>query len=112
MMDYYSNYDPPVYQEALEIIERRYLKNIFLYHKNTELFANNNNMEIIINDNLEQWRTDCLKVAFKNSDILDENNYIKYSLSGWCKFGINDVMKELIKSSEIFYIKKLWEICK
>ena len=111
MMDYYSNYDPPLYEEALEIVEKRYLENIVLYHKNTELFANNKNMEIIINDNLEQWRTDCLKVAFEKADILDENNYIIYSLSGWCVSGISDVIKELIKNSEVFYIKKLWEIC-
>lgn len=108
-MDYYSNYDPPLYEEALEIIEKRYLDNIVLYHKNFDLFANNLNMEIVINNNLEEWRKDCLKIAFEKADILNEKNYIKYSLSGWCMFGINDVIKELIKNSELFYIKKLWE---
>ena len=112
MMDYYSNYDPPLYEEALEIIEKRYLDNIVLYHKNFDLFANNLNMEIVINNNLEEWRKDCLKVAFEKTNILDENNYIKYSLTGWCMFGINDIIKELIKNSESFYIKKIWELSK
>ena len=110
MMDYYSNYDPPLYEEALEIIEKRYLENIVLYHKNIELFANNSNMEIVIKNNLEQWRTECLKAAFKKSNILNKDNYIKYSLTGWCMFGINEVLKELINITEAFYLEKLWKI--
>ena len=86
------------------------------HHQRPELFNNNKNMEIVINDNLEQWRIDCLKLAFEKANILDKNNYIKYSLSGWYVFGISAVFKELIESIEVFYIKKLWEsaseICK
>ena len=90
---------------------QNYLENIVSYHKKQELFKNDINMEIVINDNLELWKKECLIKSFKDSNILDENNYIKYSLAGWIQFGSSDVLKELIKNSEIFYIKKIWEIC-
>ena len=33
--------------------------------------------------------------AFIHSDILDENNKIKYSFSGWHTFGKNDIIKSI-----------------
>ena len=104
MLDYYSNFPPPSYEDALNIIKTKYLEKINFYHKkNTSLI--NKEIEVIIVNNLKEWEKECLIKSFIDSDVLDNENKIKYSLSGWNVFGGINVLKELVKKSELFYIK-------
>jgi len=41
------------------------------------------------------YRDELVSEAFIHSKILDENNKIKYSFSGWHTFGKNDVMESI-----------------
>ena len=82
-MDYYSNFEPP----ALDVAKIDITKTI--EWKTLDI----NNKLDNINDLLDE--------AFIHSNVLDSNNKIKYSFTGWNVFGVNIVL-ESIK----FIIKK------
>jgi len=104
MLDYYSNFPPPLYEDALNIIKTKYLEKFNSYHKeNTELI--NEKFKIIIMNNLKEWESECLMKSFIDSDVLDDDNKIKFSLTGWMVFGCSNVLEELVKKSKLFYAK-------
>ena len=78
MMDYYSNFPPPNLDTAKqEIIEKGKL----------QMFDWSNDKQ----ENVYKLVSE----AFIHSNVIDENNEIKFSFSGWNTFGKNDVMESI-----------------
>ena len=79
MMDYYSNFPAPSYEECK--------KKIISELQNSQTINDLVERQII---NLEY----IVEEAFRLSDMLDTNNNIKYSLTGWGVMGYHDVLKK------------------
>ena len=78
MLDYYSTFPPPNLDTAKrEIIEKGKL----------QMFDWSNGKQ----ENVYKLVSE----AFIHSNVIDENNEIKYSFSGWHTFGKNDVMESI-----------------
>ena len=73
-MDYYSQFPAPDLNTA-----KREINTICKNHK----YCNSYSLDELISE------------AFIHSKVLDKNNKIKYSLTGWYTFGKNDVMESI-----------------
>ena len=76
MMDYYSQFPAPDLDAA-----KREIKAV----------CQVKNVDWVWNDHVDEL----ISEAFIHSNILKENNKIKYSFSGWHTFGKNDVIKSI-----------------
>ena len=78
MMDYYSQFPAPEIDAAKR-----------------EIIAIGNVKMFDWSWRESNYRDKLISEAFIHSNVLDENNKIKYSFSGWHTFGKNDVMKSI-----------------
>ena len=76
MMDYYSEFPAPSLEQA---------KNEIIYIARIE------NREWVSSSDSCDNMNSLVSEAFRNSDVLDDDNKIKYSLMGWNVFGTKDV---------------------
>ena len=110
MMDNLSNYPAPELSIAMENVKKDYLSKIKNYHKNNpeyfSVFQSDYSIDSIINNNLDEWEEQCLKQAFINANVL-ENDEIKISYTGWYVAGFLIVIDELIPLSSEYYINKI-----
>ena len=110
MMDHLSNYEAPELSIAMEDVKKEYLTKIRKYHKSNpeyfSIFKNNYTIDSIINNNLYEWEHECLKQAFINCDLL-ENDKIKVSYTGWVVAGFGMVIEELVTLSSNYYLIKI-----
>ena len=88
-MDYYSNYPAPSYEEC---------KNKLISELNNFDTLRQCHHYININDVVEQ--------AFILTDMLDNNDCIKYSLTGWNVTGYHDILKKSFYIIDELYKKR------
>ena len=77
MMDYYSNYPAPSYEECKDKLVTELYNSVTIQKLADKQIIN-------VNDIVEQ--------AFVLSDMLDSDNNIKYSLTGWGVMGYSEVL--------------------
>ena len=105
--DYYFYDPPPSYDEAYKIIKSKYLMNIKDSH-NLEKFKD---IDILVNNNLEEWENECIHKSFTDNDILDWGNNIKYmTIAGWIHIGVDKIITSLQDNTELYYLKKMNEM--
>ena len=86
-MDYYSQFPAPPYEEC----KRQAITVARLKYKNWAWNPNNEELDALVTE------------AFIDSKVLDpeiKTPHIKYSYSGWCVFGKNDVITSCDKIAE------------
>ena len=83
MMDYYSNFPAPSYEECKKKLVTELYNSVSVQEMVEKHIIN-------LNDVVEQ--------AFELTDMLDSNDCIKYSLTGWEVCGYREVL------SKVFYI--------
>ena len=88
MLDYYSEYEGPTYENAKSVIRSRFQK--CEVEKDTKQFL----QAIKTNSSLEN---ELIEDAFNSLDMI-KNGKVIYSYSGWCVFGIRDIFEHLSKS--------------
>lgn len=103
MLGYYSYDPPPCYEDAVDIIKSRYLKNLKNYH-DLEFYKDIN---LLINNNLKEWEEVCVRKAFIDNNLLNNDNTLKLlSLAAWISLGVDTLIKSVINNTETYYLHK------
>lgn len=95
MLDYYSEYEGPTFEDAKTVIRSRFQK--CEVDKYTKRFLQNIKTNSLLENELIEDAFDSLNMFV--------NGKAKYSYSGWCIFGIPDIFTHLSKSITLYRLK-------